>query len=251
MPAVFIGHGSPMNALHPNRHTMAWADFATLIDRPRAILAVSAHWHIPTVAVTAMPSPRTIHDFWGFPDELFAVQYPAPGSPDLAERVAELLDPEPVLRDVGEWGLDHGTWSVLVHMFPDADIPVVQLSIDSRKSFEEHLALGRALAPLCEEGVLIVGSGNMVHNLSLIDWHREEGGFEWAEDFDRWTREMIEMSPASLTGAAAYARAVPTDEHFLPAVYVAGVADARGQTGRVITGGCAMGSLSMTSWAAG
>jgi 4,5-DOPA dioxygenase extradiol len=254
MPAVFIGHGSPMNALHPNRHTMAWADFAASIDRPRAILAVSAHWHIPTVAVTAMPSPRTIHDFWGFPDELFAVKYPAPGSPELADRVADLLAPEPVIRDTGEWGLDHGTWSVLAHMYPEADVPVVQLSIDSRKSFDEHLALGRALAPLRDEGVLIVASGNMVHNLSLIDWQRDEGGFDWAEDFDRWTREMIGSTPASLIDAVsqpAYSRAVPTDEHFLPAVYVAGVAAALGEPGRVIRGGCTMGSLSMTSWAVG
>lgn len=254
MPAVFVGHGSPMNAIHPNRHTMAWADFASSLDKPRAILAISAHWHVRAVAVTAMPSPRTIHDFGGFPDELFQVRYPAAGSPDLAERVAELLAPEPVLRDVSEWGLDHGTWSVLVHMFPDADVPVVQLSIDARKSFAEHLAIGRALAPLRNEGVLIVGSGNMVHNLSLIDWHCDEGGFDWAEDFDRWTREMLESDPSALIDAAshpAYARAVPTDEHFLPAVYVAGVADAIGSTGRVITGGCTMGSLSMTSFAVG
>lgn len=254
MPAVFVGHGSPMNAIHPNRHTMAWSDFARGLDKPRAILAISAHWHVGAVAVTTMPSPRTIHDFWGFPDELFRVQYPAPGSPELAERVAELLTPEHVVRDREEWGLDHGTWSVLAHMFPDADIPVVQLSIDARKSFAEHLAIGRSLAPLREEGVLIVGSGNMVHNLSMIDWHREEGGFEWAEDFDRWTREVLGTNPAALIDAAshpAYARAVPTDEHYLPAVYIAGVADAIGATGRVITGGCTMGSLSMTSFAVG
>lgn len=254
LPAVFIGHGSPMNAIQPNRHTMAWSSFARGLEKPRAILAVSAHWHVRAVAVTAMPSPRTIHDFGGFPDELFEVQYPAAGSPETAARVAELLMPEPVVRDTGEWGLDHGTWSVLVHMFPEADVPVVQLSIDARKSFAEHLAIGRALAPLREEGVLIVGSGNMVHNLSMIDWQRDEGGFEWAEDFDRWTREVLEHNPAALVDApshSAYVRAVPTDEHFLPAVYIAGVADAIGATGRVITGGCTMGSLSMTSFAVG
>lgn len=254
MPAVFVGHGSPMNAIHPNRHTLAWSDFAQTLDAPRAILAVSAHWHVPAVAVTAMAAPRTIHDFWGFPDELFQLRYPAPGSPELADRVATLLAPENVVRDTGEWGLDHGTWSVLVHMFPDADVPVVQLSIDARKSFAEHLEIGRALAPLRDEGVLIVGSGNMVHNLSLIDWQRDEGGFEWAEDFDRWTRETLENRPAALVDAPShptFARAVPTDEHFLPAVYVAGVADAIGATGRIITGGCTMGSLSMTSFAVG
>lgn len=254
MPAIFIGHGSPMNALRPNRHTVAWADFARDLAKPRAILAISAHWHVRAVAVTAMASPRTIHDFWGFPDELSQVQYPAPGSGELAERVADLLAPETVLRDMGDWGLDHGTWSVLVHMFPDADVPVVQLSIDARKSFVEHLAIGRALAPLRDEGILIVGSGNMVHNLSLIDWQREEGGFEWAEEFDTWTREMLATSPASLIDAIehpAYGHAVPTDEHFLPAVYVAGVADAIGESARLITGGCTMGSLSMTSFAVG
>lgn len=240
-----------MNAIQPNRHTIEWSRHSSSVQKPRAILAVSAHWYVPRVAVTAMSQPRTIHDFWGFPDELSSVQYPAPGSPELARRVVELLAPEPVELDMSEWGLDHGTWSVLVHMFPDADVPVVQLAIDTRKSFSEHFAIGRRLAPLCDDGVLIVGSGNMVHNLSLIDWNRDEGGFGWADDFDQWTREILESDPASLVHATSkdsYARSVPTPEHFLPALYVAGVADARGTTGRVITGGCTMGSLSMTSW---
>ena len=251
MPAVFIGHGSPMNTLENNRYTQAWADFGTSVGTPRAVLAVSAHWWVNATAVTAMEHPRTIHDFYGFPDELFAFRYPATGDPGLAARVAELAAPVWVGSDTDSWGLDHGTWSVLAHMYPHADVPVVQLSLDASKSFDDHLALGRSLAPLRDEGVLIVSSGNIVHNLRMIQWSDPDGGFEWAESFDRHVRGVMATDPSSLPGVVthpAFAASVPTPDHFVPALYTAGLAAAAGTGAEVLIGGCAMGSLSMTSY---
>lgn len=240
-----------MNAIETNRFTESWQAFAASVPIPTAIVAVSAHWYVPRIAVTAMERPRTIHDFTGFPPELFAVQYPAPGSPEVATQVIRALSPLTVDRDVDTWGLDHGTWSVLARMYPDASVPVVQLSIDTRLSFDEHLEIGRRLAPLREDGVMVVASGNVVHNLSIMDWSEPDDGREWAWDFDDAARGLMTSEPASLpriVGHSEYARAVPTPEHFVPLLYIAGVADALGRSADVIVRGCAYGSLSMTSY---
>src|SRR5215212_4896101 len=195
MPAAFFGHGNPMNALEINRYTSAWRAFGKAVPRPRAILVVSAHWYINATAVTAMPRPRTIHDFYGFPKALFDVQYPAPGLPGLAEEVSDVVQPTWVGADVDSWGIDHGTWSVLVHAFPDASIPVVQLSINADKGADHHLELGRKLAPLRERGVLVVASGNVVHNLRGMDWKLTDDGYDWAQRFDEDAKARMLTDP--------------------------------------------------------
>jgi 4,5-DOPA dioxygenase extradiol len=253
MPAIFFGHGSPMNALERNRFTDAWRAFGAAI-RPRAILAISAHWYINATAVTAMAQPRTIHDFYGFPPELFAVQYPAPGDPALAQEIATLLGDEHVGLDRDSWGLDHGTWLVLVHAFPAADVPVLQLSLNALKPFEYHLDLGARLAPLRERGVLIVGSGNAVHNLRRIDWRQPDAAFDWNRRFDDDVKAVMTSAPAELARLqehADYALAAPTPEHFMPLLYIAGLAAAAGTPAEVLVDGYSMGSLSMSSFSVG
>ncbi len=252
MPAAFFGHGNPMNALETNRYTAAWSAFGAAVPRPRAILVVSAHWYINATAVTAMPRPRTIHDFYGFPQELFEVQYPAPGLPELAEEVSDTVSPTWVGADVDSWGIDHGTWSVLVHAFPDASIPVVQLSINADKPFDYHLELGAKLAPLRSRGVLVVASGNVVHNLHGMNWDLADDGFDWAQRFDEDARTRMLTDPtdmAALDAHGDFRRAVPTPDHFLPALYLAGLAGASPDDDvDVLVDGYAYGSLSMTAY---
>ena len=251
MPAVFVGHGSPMNTLEHNRWTEAWHELGRSLPRPRAVLAISAHWYIGTTAATAMARPRTIHDFAGFPQALFDVEYPAPGAPDLVPRIAEVVAPVHVLPDHDAWGLDHGTWSVLAHVYPDADVPVVQLSLDAGRTAEEHVAQGAALAPLRDEGVLVLASGNVVHNLGLLDWGAPGAATDWNVEFDAAARGFLADDPAGvhrLTEHPAYRLAAPSPDHLIPLYHVAGLAAAAGTTGRVFVDGGAYGSLSMTSF---
>jgi 4,5-DOPA dioxygenase extradiol len=225
MPVVFVGHGNPLNAIEKNSFADSWRALADAMPRPRSIVAISAHWFVPGTRVTANEQPRTIHDFGGFPRSLYEVAYPAPGAPELAEQVAGLLVPTRVQLDTN-WGLDHGTWSVLVHMYPEADVPVVQLSIDETLTPEEHYALARRLAPLRDEGVLLLGSGNIVHNLQLYSWDRHPvEPYDWAVRFETRLRTTIEAGEFST--AVSYEAlgldaklCAPTPDHFLPLLYV-------------------------------
>ncbi len=247
LPAVFFGHGSPMNALEHNRYTEAWRGFGESIPKPRAILMVSAHWLGKGTRVTAAAKPGIIHDFFGFPPELSAVRYDAPGSPEVAGEVAEAVGAAPDMTR----GLDHGAWSVLVHAFPKADVPVLQLSIDATRTFSEYLDLGARLAPLREKGILIAASGNVVHNLRMMNWQAPDAAFDWARRFDEDARRIMTTAPAdaaTLADHPDYQRAAPTPEHFIPLLYIAGVAKAAGVPARVLVDGYAMGSLSMTSY---
>jgi 4,5-DOPA dioxygenase extradiol len=251
MPAIFVGHGSPMNALETNRYTEAWRLFGETVPRPRAILVVSAHWFVNLTAVTAMPQPRTIHDFFGFPKPLFEVTYPAPGDPQLAQEIADLVKPRWLGLDHDGWGLDHGTWSVLKHAFPAADVPVLQLSINATKAPEFHVEVGAQLAPLRERGVLIVASGNIVHNLRALDWQQKDLGFDWAKRFDDAARAVLTAEPEKaleLLGHSDYGRAAPTPEHFYPLLYLAGLAQAAKRPAQVLIQGYAFGSISMTAY---
>ena len=225
MPAVFFGHGNPMNALERNEYTEGWERFGKLLPRPKAIVCISAHWYFPATAVTTVPHPRTIHDFGGFPRELYEVQYPAPGHPELANRVKDLLAPISVGLDT-KWGLDHGTCSVLRHVFPEADVPVVQLSIDETQPAEFHYESAKRLSSLRDEGVLIMGSGNLVHNLHAYAWGRQQvEPLDWAMRFEARARELLlagdhEPLIAYETLGRDAILSVPTPDHYLPLLYV-------------------------------
>ena len=225
MPALFLGHGNPMNAIRENAWTQGWSAIGAALPRPKAILSVSAHWYVPAIAVTAIAQPRTIHDFGGFPPELYRVQYSAPGSPELAARTAQLLGPTPVELD-RSWGLDHGTWSVLMHLYPRADIPIVQLSIDKTKPARWHFETARKLAPLRDEGVLVMGSGNLVHNLHTYSWgDSAREPYDWALRFESVARDAL--SAADFEPLVSYESlgrdamlSAPTPDHYLPLLYV-------------------------------
>jgi len=228
MPAIFIGHGNPMNALSKNIYTEGWASISKSIPHPKAILSVSAHYYIPFCMVTSSHSPPTIHDFSGFPKELYQVKYPAPGSPELAHRVKELLKPTLVSFDES-WGLDHGTWSVLKHVFPKADIPVVQLSINETQPTMFHYEIGNRLMSLRKEGIVIIGSGNIVHNLAAYNWkNKDRPPFDWAMRFEKYVREMlIEGDVTSLINYQNFGDdamlSVPYPDHYLPFIYILGL----------------------------
>lgn len=252
MPALFLGHGSPMNVLQENRYTRAWRAAGETLPRPRAIIAVSAHWYTQGVAVTAMEDPRTIHDFGGFPQALFDTRYPAPGSPELAQQIADALAPVAVRFD-HQWGFDHGSWGVLIKMYPDADIPVVQLSVDATQPPAWHFEQGRKLAALRDSGVMIVASGNVVHNLRKVSWDETSAAWPWALNFNQYVRENLayqgEIATHPLVNFMQHPDAKlsnPTEEHFLPLLYVLGARQAD-EPVSVPIDGIEMGAISMLS----
>ena len=254
MPVIFFGHGSPMNTLASNQYTEAWRELGAGVRRPKAILAISAHWVTRGTAVTAMAKPKTINDFGGFPQALFDVQYPARGEPALAARVRDLLAPVDVQLDQS-WGLDHGTWSVLAHAFPAADVPVVQLSMDGTKPARYHYELGKHLAPLRDDGVLIVGSGNVVHNLMLMQRGTGVRAFDWAKRFNERVRDALSagdhLALIEFDRLGEDARlSVPTPEHYLPLLYIAAL-QTEGETMTFTVDGYEAGSLGMLSAVAG
>jgi len=254
MPALFIGHGSPMNTLELNGFTQAWRSLGRELPKPRALVVVSAHWFVGATAVTAMQKPRTIHDFYGFPPELFAFDYPAAGAPEVAQEVADAVQPTWCGLDLDQWGLDHGTWSVLAHLRPEADVPVIQLSINALKPLAYHFELGAKLERLRERGIMLIGSGNVVHNLGRLNWNDPDGAFDWAERFDDAVAEQLQSDPSDILKVgehAEYQLAVPTPDHFIPMLYMAGVAAASGERMEPLVRGYSMGSISMTCYGIG
>ncbi|MFC6635731.1 4,5-DOPA dioxygenase extradiol [Microbulbifer taiwanensis] len=250
MPVLFIGHGSPMNAIESNPYTESWRRLGERLPRPRAILAISAHWYTDGTHVTAMARPQTLHDFRGFPPSLYECEYPAPGAPQLARRIRQLLEP----MNIGlsnDWGLDHGSWSVLMQMYPRAEIPTLQLSIDAGKPAEFHYQLGQQLRALRDEGVLILASGNVVHNLGLLRREANAEPYDWASAFnDRVRNALIDGDHGFLIHceqAGAEARlSIPTAEHFLPLLYILGASDG-GDKLEFPCDGIALGAISMLS----
>lgn len=250
MPVLFLGHGSPMNAIEENEFVKGWREIGRSLPKPTAILCISAHWETNGTFVTAMEKPRTIHDFGGFPAELFAVQYPAPGSPSLAAQTRDAIQTTTVEFDQ-TWGLDHGCWSVVRRLYPDADIPVIQMSLDFRKNAQYHYNLAKELSVLRQKGVLIIGSGNMVHNLGIIDWRKPDSGFDWAiEANELMKKRILEHHHQPLIDYSSQGRAfqlsIPTPEHFLPLLYVLGLKNEDDPIS-IFNDKTLMGSISMTS----
>jgi 4,5-DOPA dioxygenase extradiol len=245
MPVLFIGHGSPENAVENNEFTKEWESISKKISHPKAILVISAHWLTEGSAVLSVEKPRTIHDFYGFPDELYVVEYKANGAVDLAKRIQKLVKSVKVNLDT-EWGLDHGAWSILMHMYPKADVPVLQLSLDYTLSLEKQYEIGKELSVLRSEGVLIIGSGNIVHNLRLLDF--EGNTFEWAIGFDKYVKNALEKRDDEAIihyDKSEYAKlAHPTDDHFLPLLYILGAAD-KNEKPKFYCEGIVYGSISM------
>ena len=249
MPALFLGHGSPMNAIEQNEYADAWIALGKTLPKPEAILCVSAHWFTRGLKINDSVAPKMVYDMYGFPDALYRVNYPAPGAPKVAHQVGKLLGERATFDN--SWGLDHGSWSLLLRLFPEANIPVFQVSVDANAPAEEHFALGETLRPLRKEGVLILGSGNVVHNLGMVDWERSDG-FAWAQTFDSYIKENVILR--TLDNVLQYQRAgssarlsVPTPDHFLPLLTVLGASDS-GDSVRVLTEVCELGSLSMTGY---
>lgn len=253
MPVLFIGHGSPMNGIEHNIFSNKWAQVGKSITPPKAIIVISAHWLTNGTAVTAMNMPRTIHDFGGFPKELFAAQYPAPGNPELAQETRQLITGTKVLLN-HDWGLDHGAWTVLTHMFPQHNVPVIQLSIDYSKPAAFHYKLGRELLSLRKKGVLIMGSGNMVHNLGMVDWknlNKLNYGYDWAiEMHEVFKRKITDGNHKDLMDYHKMGRAaelaIPTPDHYFPLMYVLGLQQANEQP-EFFNDILVAGSLNMTS----
>lgn len=252
MPVLFLGHGSPMNAIEENEFVNGFRNIAKEIPKPNAILCVSAHWETKGTLVTAMQNPPTIHDFGGFPKELFAVQYPAPGSPDLAKQTKSLITKTEVGLDE-KWGLDHGAWSVIKHLYPNADIPVIQMSIDYSQSPQYHYELAQQIKSLREKGVLIIGSGNIVHNLGKVDWRRlnETFGYDWAiEANDKMKKFILDGNHKELISfrsqGKAFDLAIPTPEHYLPLLYSLALQD-RNEEVKLFNDKAVAGALTMTS----
>ena len=249
MPVLFLGHGSPMNAIEQNKYSDAWIELGKTLPKPEAILCVSAHWFTRGTRINDSLAPKMVYDMYGFPDALYRVTYPASGAPEIAQQTAHLLRGRATIDN--SWGLDHGSWSVLLRLFPNADIPVFQVSVDATAPVQEHFDLGEALRPLRKEGVLILGSGNVVHNLRMVDWERS-GGFDWAQTFDSYIKENVIQR--TFDNVLQYQRAgssaqlsVPTPDHFFPLLTVLGASDA-GDSVRVLTEACVLGSLSMTGY---
>lgn len=250
MPVLFVGHGNPMNAIEQNEFSLGWQQMGKILPKPEAILCISAHWETKGTFITAMPKPPTIHDFGGFPQELFDVQYPAPGSPELALQTQNLITSSAVNPDYS-WGLDHGAWTVIRNFYPDADVPVIQMSIDYTREPEFHYNLGKELSALRNKGVLIIGSGNLVHNLRLVQWDNPDSGADWAVEANSLFKKLILTGDhQSLINYNKLGRAVqmsvPTPEHFLPLLYTLGLSDEK-EAISFFNDKELMGSLSMTS----